>query len=91
MQVLDDALAAEGRTRSDIEMVGGIRGRFVNANDVASLDEAFEGVREQLDGGYSTICFKPSMFTDDRDDVVQRVRTSRRIPLGVLRYLTRVV
>jgi len=71
MQVLDDALAAEGRTRSDIELVGGIRGRFVNANDVASLDEAFEGVREQLDSGYTTICFKPSMFTDDRGEVVR--------------------
>jgi hypothetical protein len=51
--------------------VGGIRGRFVNANDVASLDEAFEGVREQLDSGYTTICFKPSMFTDDRGEVVR--------------------
>jgi probable F420-dependent oxidoreductase len=67
--VLDDALAAEGRSRGEIEMVGGIRGRFVHANDVASLDEALEGVREQLAMGYSTICFKPSMFTDQRDDV----------------------
>jgi probable F420-dependent oxidoreductase len=67
---LDDALAAVGRTRAEIEMVGGIRGRFVDANNVASLDEALDGVREQLAIGYSTICFKPSMFTDDRDDVV---------------------
>jgi alkanesulfonate monooxygenase SsuD/methylene tetrahydromethanopterin reductase-like flavin-dependent oxidoreductase (luciferase family) len=70
LQVLDGALAAEGRSRAEIEMVGGIRGRFVDANDVASLDDALEGVREQLAVGYSTICFKPSMFTDDRDDVV---------------------
>jgi probable F420-dependent oxidoreductase len=70
LRVLDDALAAVGRTRSEIEMVGGIRGRFASANDVASLDEALEGVREQLNVGYSTICFKPSMFTDDRGDVV---------------------
>jgi probable F420-dependent oxidoreductase len=70
MRVLDGALALEGRERAEIEMVGGIRGRFVDANNVASLDEALEGVREQLALGYSTICFKPSMFTDDRDDVV---------------------
>jgi probable F420-dependent oxidoreductase len=70
LRIVDDALAAEGRTRGEIEMVGGIRGRFGSANDVASLDEALQGVREQLDSGYSTICFKPSMFTDDRDDVV---------------------
>jgi hypothetical protein len=70
LQTLDDALAAEGRRRRDIEMVGGIRGRFAGANDVASLDGALEGVRAQLTMGYSTICFKPSMFTDERDDVV---------------------
>lgn len=70
MQLLDDALAIEGRGRAEIEMVGGIRGRFVDANNVASLDEALDGVREQLALGYSTICFKPSMFTDDLDDVV---------------------
>jgi probable F420-dependent oxidoreductase len=70
LMVLDDALALEGRARRDIEMVGGVRGHFADANDVASLDEALDGVREQLAMGYSTICFKPSMFTDDRDDVV---------------------
>jgi probable F420-dependent oxidoreductase len=70
LQTLDDALSAEGRSRRDVEMVGGIRGRFEDANDVASLNEALDGVREQLAIGYSTICFKPSMFTDERDDVV---------------------
>jgi probable F420-dependent oxidoreductase len=70
LQTLDDALSAAGRRREEIEMVGGIRGRFAGANDVASLDEALDGVREQLAMGYSTICFKPSMFTDERDDVV---------------------
>jgi probable F420-dependent oxidoreductase len=70
MQRLDEALAVEGRSRAEIEMVGGIRGRFADANATASLDDALEGVREQLALGYSTICFKPSMFTDDQDDVV---------------------
>jgi probable F420-dependent oxidoreductase len=70
LQILDDALAAEGRSRAQIEMVGGIRGRFAGSNDVASLHDALDGVREELAMGYSTICFKPSMFTDERDDVV---------------------
>ena len=61
----DEALAARGRQRADIEMVGGIRGHFTDANDVASLEEALAGVREQLAAGYATICFKPSMFTDE--------------------------
>ena len=67
--VLDDALRARGRSRDEIEMVGGIRGRFGDANSLASLDEALEDVREQISLGYRTICFKPSMFTDDRDGV----------------------
>jgi len=67
--VLDDALRARGRGRDEIEMVGGIRGRFDDENTVASLDEALEGVREQLSMGYTTICFKPSMFTDHLDGV----------------------
>jgi probable F420-dependent oxidoreductase len=70
LRVLDDALAAVGRSRDEIEMVGGIRGRFADANGVAPLDVALEGVREQLALGYTTICFKPSMFTDARDQVV---------------------
>jgi probable F420-dependent oxidoreductase len=73
---LDSALANEGRTRSEIEMVGGIRGAFVDRDAVASLDDALVGVREQLVAGYSTICFKPSMFTDELagvSDVSRRV------------------
>ncbi len=73
---LDAALARAGRTREEIEMVGGIRGSFATAQQVASLDVALDGVREQLELGYSTICFKPSMFTDELEhvpDVCRRV------------------
>ena len=73
---LDSALHAQGRTRDEIEMVGGIRGNFHDAHGVAALDQALEGVREQLSIGYETICFKPSMFTDDVNgvtDVARRV------------------
>ena len=73
---LDEALAQVGRSRTEIEMVGGIRGRFERSDDVASLDQALEGVREQLDAGYATICFKPSMFTDEQSDVID---VSRRV------------
>ncbi|HEY5437906.1 MAG TPA: TIGR03619 family F420-dependent LLM class oxidoreductase [Acidimicrobiales bacterium] len=66
---LDAALTNVNRSRDEIEMVGGIRGSFATAQQVASLDDALEGVREQLDLGYSTICFKPSMFTDELSDV----------------------
>jgi probable F420-dependent oxidoreductase len=73
---LDAALASVGRSRSEIEMVGGIRGTFHDATGVAPLEDALEGVREQLATGYSTICFKPSMFTDRQREVVD---VSRRV------------
>ena len=66
---LDAALEAAGRTREEIEMVGGLRGRFHTPNDVADLDDAFEAMHEQVTSGYRTFCFKPSMFTDELSDV----------------------
>jgi len=66
---IDDALASVGRTRSDIEMVGGIRGTFRSGDDVADLDEALAAVDAQIELGCSTICFKPSMFTDRVDEL----------------------
>jgi hypothetical protein len=60
---------AAGRDPGELELVGGIRGRFPSPVAVADLDEALAAVPEQLARGFTSICFKPSMFTDDRDDV----------------------
>ncbi len=65
LRSLDDALARAGRSRAEIEMVGGVRGRFTSADDVADLEEALDGLADQVASGYRTFCFKPSMFTDD--------------------------
>ena len=62
---LREALAAAGRDPAALEMVGGIRGRFPDATSVADLGEAADQIPAQLEQGYTTICFKPSMFTDD--------------------------
>jgi probable F420-dependent oxidoreductase len=70
------ALADAGRDPGALEMVGGIRGRFRGADDVADLDEALTQIPAQLAAGYTSICFKPSMFTDDPaavGDVSRRV------------------
>jgi hypothetical protein len=64
---LREALAAADRGAGELELVGGIRGRFAAADDVADLDEALAAVPAQLARGLTSICFKPSMFTDDRD------------------------
>jgi probable F420-dependent oxidoreductase len=50
MAPLVAALTAAGRDMAEIEVVGGIRGRF-------------------LARGYTTICFKPSQYTDDPGQV----------------------
>ncbi len=65
LRSLADALAAAGRDFSELEVVGGIRGRFPPAGEVADLDEATEAIPAQLEAGYTTICFKPSQYTDD--------------------------
>jgi hypothetical protein len=59
------AVAEAGRSIDDLEMVGGTRGVFRDAGGVADLGEALEGVTAQLEAGFTSICIKPSQFTDD--------------------------
>src|SRR4051794_20589400 len=66
---LRDALAAAGRDIADLEVVGGIRPRFPSDDAPGDLDEAAEAIPAQLEAGYTTICFKPSMYTDDLAEV----------------------
>jgi probable F420-dependent oxidoreductase len=66
---LDLALDEAGRTRDDIEMVGGLRGRFDSPDSIADLDQAIDAVADQVASGYRTFCFKPSMYTDELSDV----------------------
>ena len=64
---LREAMSAAGRDIAELELVGGIRGRFAGSDDVADLGQALAAVPVQLARGFTSICFKPSMFTDDRD------------------------
>jgi probable F420-dependent oxidoreductase len=63
------AMEAAGRHVDELEIVGGTRGRFPDAQSVAPLDEALASIPEQLDRGCTTICIKPSQFTDDPDEI----------------------
>jgi len=79
---LRSAMAAAGRDHAELEMVGGTRGRFADADGVADLGEALASIPAQLERGFTTICIKPSQFIDDPDeigpfcrDVVERVDT----------------
>jgi len=62
---LRTALAEAGRAPADIELVGGTRGRFPDADSVADLDEALATIPSQIDRGFTSICIKPSQFLDD--------------------------
>jgi alkanesulfonate monooxygenase SsuD/methylene tetrahydromethanopterin reductase-like flavin-dependent oxidoreductase (luciferase family) len=65
LATLRAALREAGRDPGALEMVGGIRGRFDSDDGVADLGEALAAVPALLEAGYTSICFKPSMFTDD--------------------------
>jgi probable F420-dependent oxidoreductase len=66
---LREALSAAGRDIAELELVGGIRGVFEGADDIADLDGALAAVPGELARGFTSICFKPSMFTDDRGEL----------------------
>ena len=42
---------------------------FPDSDVVADVDEAFASMPGQLAAGYTSICFKPSMYTDDPAEV----------------------
>jgi probable F420-dependent oxidoreductase len=69
LATLRDSLRAAGRDPAQIELVGGIRGELPDGDGVASLERAAEQIPPQLQAGYTTICFKPSQFTDDAAEV----------------------
>lgn len=69
MDKLRTAMAQAGRDFSELEVVGGIRPRFPSDDSPGDVDEAAGSIPAQLDAGYNTICFKPSMFTDNPAEV----------------------
>jgi probable F420-dependent oxidoreductase len=69
LERLAAAMRAAGRDPAELELVGGIRGRFPNEASVADLNEALMALPAELARGATAICFKPSMFTDDVREV----------------------
>ena len=77
---LRGALSAAGRDFAELELIGGTRGTFPDVRSVAPLEPALEGIPEQVERGFTTICIKPSQFLDDTSalggwcrEVVRRV------------------
>jgi probable F420-dependent oxidoreductase len=69
MEPLRAGMAAAGREMSELELVGGIRPRFPDPHHPGDLAEAAEGIPAQVESGYTTICFKPSQYTDHASEV----------------------
>ncbi|MGH2856831.1 MAG: TIGR03619 family F420-dependent LLM class oxidoreductase [Solirubrobacteraceae bacterium] len=69
LEPLREAMRAAGRSFEELEVVGGIRGEFDSCTGVADLERAAQAIPAQLEAGYTTICFKPSQYTDDPRDV----------------------
>jgi probable F420-dependent oxidoreductase len=69
LERLDAAMKDAGRDPGELELVGGTRGRFPDAQSRASLAEALESVPAQLARGFTTICIKPNQFVDDLGEI----------------------
>lgn len=65
LERLRATMADAGRDIGELEMVGGTRGRFPDAASVAELAQALESIPAQVAAGFTSICIKPSQFTDD--------------------------
>jgi probable F420-dependent oxidoreductase len=71
---LDAALSEAGRSRHEIEYVGGTRGTFPDARSPAELEPALATIPDQVARGFDTICVKPSQFLDDAAGIGQFCR-----------------
>jgi len=69
LERLRSEMAAAGRDPTELEMVGGTRGRFPGPDGVADLGEALASIPAQLERGFTTICIKPSQFIDDPGEI----------------------
>jgi probable F420-dependent oxidoreductase len=65
LERLAAAMSEAGRDISELELVGGTRGAFPDAASVADLAEALAAIPGQVERGFTSICIKPSQFTDD--------------------------
>jgi probable F420-dependent oxidoreductase len=69
LAAIRDAMTAAGRDPASIEMIGGIRPRFPADDRPGDLDEAVQAIPAKVAEGYTSICFKPSQYTDDVAEV----------------------
>ncbi len=69
LEALAAGMREAGRDIAELELVGGIDGTFHGPDDVADVDAALTDLPRQLEQGFTTVCFKPSMFVRSVDEV----------------------
>ena len=69
LERLAAAMNEAGRSMAELEMMGGTRGEFPDANRTADLGAALASIPDQVERGYGTICIKPSQFIDDAKQI----------------------
>jgi probable F420-dependent oxidoreductase len=81
--MLATAMAEAGRDVAELELVGGTRAIFPDADSPAPLEPALAAIPEQQAQGFGSFCIKPSQFIDDPRDfgpwcrhVVERVHNT---------------
>lgn len=68
MELLDHALAAQGRSMSDLRIASFVFGPpFQGADDLLDLDRALAGVPDLLSLGVTDLVVKPAQFVNDVD------------------------
>lgn len=83
--VLEAAMTEAGRSMSELELVGGIRGRFDGPDALADIDEALAALPRQVEQGYTSMCFKPAMFcrsVDEVPDLIAHLRAKGHALIG---------
>ena len=69
LAVLSAGMEADGRSLSELELVGGTRATFDGPDSVADVDASMGDFEQQMSRGYTTFCMKPSQYTDRLDEV----------------------
>ena len=77
-QRLRAAMAAAGRDVAELEMVGGIRGRSRGRTTSPTSTRRSWRARRSSRAASRSICFKPSMYTDDPAEVPDALPPRRR-------------
>jgi len=58
-----------GRRFDELEVVGGLRPTFPDADGPASLAQAAEAIPAQRAEGYTSFCFNPAQYVRTREEV----------------------